>query len=50
MSDLKYLPLHGDKVAYQDVGSGPETLLLLHGMAGSSHTWRAVLPQLSKRY
>jgi len=50
MSELKYLDLHGDQVAYRDVGSGPETLLLLHGMAGSSDTWRAVLPQLAKRY
>ena len=50
MSELKYLDLHGDQVAYRDVGSGPETLLLLHGMAGSSETWRAVLPQLAKRY
>ena len=50
MSDLKYLDLHGDRVAYLDVGSGDETLLLLHGMAGSSQTWREVVPQLSKRY
>ncbi|XTP33026.1 alpha/beta fold hydrolase [Mycobacterium sp. TJFP1] len=50
MSDLKYLDLHGDRVAYRDVGRGEETLLLLHGMAGSSDTWRAVLPQLAKRY
>lgn len=50
MSDLKYLDLHGDRVAYRDVGRGQETLLLLHGMAGSSDTWRAVLPQLAKRY
>ncbi|KWX67120.1 alpha/beta fold hydrolase [Mycobacterium sp. NAZ190054] len=50
MSDLKYLDLHGDRVAYRDVGCGDETLLLLHGMAGSSETWRAVLPQLSKRH
>src|SRR3954468_516994 len=49
MSELKYLELHGDRVAYQDVGSG-ETLLLIHGMAGSSETWRAVIPQLSKKY
>jgi pimeloyl-ACP methyl ester carboxylesterase len=49
MSDLKYLELHGDRVAYRDVGSG-ETLLLIHGMAGSSETWRAVIPQLSKKY
>lgn len=50
MSDLKYLDLHGDRVAYRDVGRGQETLLLLHGMAGSSETWRAVLPQLARRY
>jgi pimeloyl-ACP methyl ester carboxylesterase len=49
MSELKYLELHGDRVAYRDVGSG-ETLLLIHGMAGSSETWRAVIPQLSKKY
>lgn len=50
MSELKYLDLHGDRVAYRDIGSGDETLLLLHGMAGSSHTWRSVIPQLSRRY
>lgn len=53
MSDLQYLDLHGDRVAYRDAGSrgeGRETLLLLHGMAGSSETWRSVIPQLSKRY
>ena len=50
MGELKYLELHGDRVAYQDVGTGPEALLLIHGMAGSSETWRAVLPQLSSRY
>jgi pimeloyl-ACP methyl ester carboxylesterase len=49
VSELKYLELHGDRVAYRDVGSG-ETLLLIHGMAGSSETWRAVIPQLSKKY
>lgn len=53
MSDLQYLDLHGDRVAYRDAGcggEGRETLLLLHGMAGSSETWRSVIPQLSKRY
>jgi hypothetical protein len=44
MSEMKFLELHGDRVAYQDVGSGPEALLLIHGMAGSSETWRAVIP------
>ena len=50
MSEMKFLELHGDRVAYQDVGSGPEALLLIHGMAGSSETWRAVIPQLSRNY
>ena len=49
MGEVKYLELHGDRVAYQEAGAG-EALLLIHGMAGSSATWRAVLPQLSKKY
>jgi pimeloyl-ACP methyl ester carboxylesterase len=49
MSDMKYLELRGDRVAYQEAGSG-EALLLIHGMAGSSATWNAVIPQLSKKY
>ncbi|AII03801.1 MULTISPECIES: alpha/beta fold hydrolase [Rhodococcus] len=51
MSQLQHLALHGDAVAYRMSGRGEgETLLLVHGMAGSSATWRAVLPQLAQRY
>jgi len=46
---MNYLDLHGDRVAYREAGAG-ETLLLIHGMAGSSATWRAVIPRLSKKY
>src|SRR4051812_30735750 len=49
MDELKFLELHGDRVAYRDEGEG-EALLLIHGMAGSSDTWRAVLPRLAKKY
>jgi pimeloyl-ACP methyl ester carboxylesterase len=49
MSEMRYLDLHGERVAYRDAGSG-ETLLLIHGMAGSSATWREVIPALSKNY
>jgi pimeloyl-ACP methyl ester carboxylesterase len=49
MSELKFMELHGDRVAYRDAGQG-EVLLLIHGMAGSSATWRAVMPQLSKKF
>lgn len=52
MNDVQYLELHGDRVAYRDTGdlSGPETLLLIHGMAGSSATWRDVMPRLGRNY
>jgi pimeloyl-ACP methyl ester carboxylesterase len=49
VSEVKFLELHGERVAYREAGAG-EALLLIHGMAGSSATWRAVLPQLSKKY
>ena len=49
MSEMNYLDLHGERIAYRDAGAG-ETLLLIHGMAGSSATWRAVIPELSKKY
>jgi pimeloyl-ACP methyl ester carboxylesterase len=49
MSELSYLELHGDRIAYRDAGDG-HALLLIHGMAGSSATWRAIIPRLSKKY
>ncbi len=51
MTETKHRDLHGERVAYLDEGplSG-EVLLLLHGMAGSSQTWRSVIGPLSRRY
>ena len=49
MTELTYLELHGERVAYVDEGHG-EVLLLLHGMAGSSQTWRSVIRPLSRHY
>jgi pimeloyl-ACP methyl ester carboxylesterase len=49
MNELKVLELHGDRIAYRDEGDG-EVLLLIHGMAGSSETWRSVIPPLSKKF
>jgi pimeloyl-ACP methyl ester carboxylesterase len=48
-ADLKTVTLHGDRVAYRDEGTG-EALLLVHGMGGSSNTWRGVIPLLAKKY
>lgn len=49
MTELKYLDLYGERLAYVDEGHG-DVLLLLHGMAGSSATWRSVIPALSRDF
>jgi pimeloyl-ACP methyl ester carboxylesterase len=41
--------IHGHDVSYRMAGDGP-TILLIHGIAGSSTTWRAVMPALAERY
>jgi pimeloyl-ACP methyl ester carboxylesterase len=43
------ITLDGDRVAYRTAGQGP-VLLLIHGMAGSSETWRHVMPALAERF
>ena len=47
---LQHLTLHGHEVGYRLAGEGDETILLIHGMAGSSRTWREVMPALAERY
>ena len=41
--------LDGDRVVYRVAGKGA-LLLLVHGMAGSSETWRHVMPALANRF
>ena len=41
--------LHGHDVTYRMAGEGP-AIVLVHGLAGSSTTWREAMPALSKRY
>lgn len=43
------ITLNGERVAFRAAGRGP-VLLLVHGIAGSSLTWRRVLPALAKRF
>jgi pimeloyl-ACP methyl ester carboxylesterase len=40
--------LHGHDLAYRRAGTGP-AVLLVHGMAGSSRTWKDVMPRLAER-
>jgi pimeloyl-ACP methyl ester carboxylesterase len=47
--DLQQLTIHGHDVRYRCAGSGP-AIVLVHGMAGSSATWRFVLPALAERF
>jgi pimeloyl-ACP methyl ester carboxylesterase len=46
---LQHVSIHGHDLAYRMEGSGPP-LLLLHGIAGSSRTWRDVIPRLTGRF
>jgi pimeloyl-ACP methyl ester carboxylesterase len=47
--DLHHATIHGHDVAFRHEGRGP-LLLLIHGMAGSSATWRHVIPKLARRF
>jgi pimeloyl-ACP methyl ester carboxylesterase len=46
---LEHVSIHGHEMAYQLAGGGP-ALLLIHGIAGSSRTWRDVIPRLTDRF
>ena len=46
---LDHVSIHGHDMAYRMEGHGP-ALLLLHGIAGSSRTWRDVIPRLTDRF
>jgi pimeloyl-ACP methyl ester carboxylesterase len=41
--------IHGHDVTYRMAGAGP-LVVLIHGIAGSSMTWRAVMPALAKHH
>jgi pimeloyl-ACP methyl ester carboxylesterase len=47
--ELQHVLIHGHDVGYRIGGTGP-AILLIHGMAGSSRTWKDVLPLLARNY
>jgi pimeloyl-ACP methyl ester carboxylesterase len=46
---VRQLRLHGHDVTYRMAGEGP-AVVLVHGLAGSSTTWKFVLPALAQRF
>jgi pimeloyl-ACP methyl ester carboxylesterase len=46
---LEEIVLHGHRVSYRTAGQGP-VVLLIHGIAGNSDQWEAVLPLLAEHY
>ena len=47
--ELRHIDIHGHRVGFRGAGSGP-VIVLVHGMAGSSTTWRSVLPALAEKF
>ena len=47
--ELQQRVIHGHRVAFRTAGEGP-VVLLVHGMAGSSATWKHVLPALAQHF
>lgn len=46
--ELQHIRIHGHTIAFRTAGEGP-VVVLIHGMAGSSATWRYVMPALAQR-
>jgi pimeloyl-ACP methyl ester carboxylesterase len=46
---LRHIDLHGHQVGYRIAGEGP-AVVLVHGLALSSTTWRYVMPKLAERF
>lgn len=44
---LQHVSIHGHDVVYRRAGAG-ETVVLVHGLAGSSRTWKDVMPTLAE--
>ena len=47
--EQQHVSIHGHDVAFRRGGAG-ETVVLVHGLAGSSRTWKDVMPTLAERY
>jgi pimeloyl-ACP methyl ester carboxylesterase len=46
--DSRFVDVHGISVHYKTAGSGRPAILLLHGFAASTFSWREVMPPLAE--
>jgi pimeloyl-ACP methyl ester carboxylesterase len=42
--------VNGTQLAYVDIGDGPQTLVLIHGLGSYIPAWKKNIPELSKNY
>jgi pimeloyl-ACP methyl ester carboxylesterase len=47
--EVRHIEIHGHRVGYRSGGSGP-VIVLIHGLAASSATWRFVMPMLTEQF
>ena len=47
-SDSRFIDVNGVKLHYKTLGSGEPALILLHGFAASTFTWREVMAPLAE--
>jgi pimeloyl-ACP methyl ester carboxylesterase len=47
--ERQWVQVHGHAVAYRRAGDG-EAVVLIHGLAGSSRTWKEVMPKLANTH
>lgn len=47
--EKQHVTIHGHRVGYRMGGDGP-AILLIHGMAGSSSTWKEIMPVLARHH
>ncbi len=48
--ETREITLHGHRVSYRTAGDGPEVIVLVHGITGSSDTWADVIPVLAEDF
>lgn len=48
--DSRFIDVDGVTVHYKEAGQGDTTLLLLHGFASSTYSWREVMEPLAQNY